>query len=56
MTRTAEVDGMKLTMPVGWWVWDYDKSDFHKSSSKLCGWLAGHGCGGLGTWQYVMAD
>jgi hypothetical protein len=37
MTRTAEVDGMQLTMPVGWWVWDYDKSDFHTSFQSFAG-------------------
>lgn len=37
MTRTAEVDGMQLTMPQGWWVWDYDKSAFHSSFQNLAG-------------------
>ena len=31
MSRTADVDGMRLTMPAGWWVWKYDDSDFHQT-------------------------
>ncbi len=31
MTRTADVDGLRLTMPVGWWVWKYDDSAFHRN-------------------------
>ena len=31
MNRTADVDGMRLTMPAGWWVWKYDDSDFHQT-------------------------
>ena len=31
MSRTADVDGMRLTMPAGWWVWKYDESDFHQN-------------------------
>jgi hypothetical protein len=31
MSRTADVDGMRLTMPVGWWVWKYDDSSFHRN-------------------------
>lgn len=30
MSQTADVDGMRLTMPAGWWIWEYDKSDFHQ--------------------------
>jgi hypothetical protein len=29
--RTAEVDGLLLTMPAGWWVWKYDDSAFHRN-------------------------
>lgn len=31
MSLTADVDGMRLTMPAGWWVWKYDESDFHQN-------------------------
>ena len=31
MSQTADVDGMRLTMPAGWWVWKYDDSDFHQT-------------------------
>ena len=31
MNKTADVDGMRLTMPAGWWVWKYDDSDFHQT-------------------------
>ena len=34
MSQTADVDGMRLTMPAGWWVWKYDDSDFHQISSR----------------------
>lgn len=30
MSRVAEVDGLCLTMPVGWWAWKYDDSAFHR--------------------------
>ena len=31
MSQTADVDGMRLTMPAGWWVWKYDDSSFHRN-------------------------
>ena len=31
MRLTADVDGMRLTMPEGWLVWKYDESDFHQN-------------------------
>lgn len=31
MSRTADVDGQRLTMPEGWWVWKYDDSSFHRN-------------------------
>ena len=31
MSLTADVDGMRLTMPAGWWVWKYDESAFHQA-------------------------
>ncbi len=31
MSMTAEVDGLLLTMPAGWWVWKYDDSAFHRN-------------------------
>ena len=31
MSRTADVDGLTLTMPMGWWVWKYDDSAFHRN-------------------------
>lgn len=31
MSRTADVDGMRLTMPEDWWVWKYDDSAFHRN-------------------------
>lgn len=31
MSRTADVDGLQLTMPEGWWVWKYDDSSFHRN-------------------------
>ena len=31
MSTTAEVDGLLLTMPAGWWVWKYDDSAFHRN-------------------------
>ncbi len=31
MNRVAEVDGLRLTMPEGWWVWKYDDSAFHRN-------------------------
>ena len=30
MSRSADVDGMLLTFPAGWWVWKYDDSDFYQ--------------------------
>ena len=30
MIGIAEVDGLRLTMPAGWWVWKYDDSSFHR--------------------------
>jgi hypothetical protein len=31
MSRTADVDGLLLTVPKGWWVWKYDDSAFHRN-------------------------
>ncbi len=31
MSQIAEVDGQRLTMPPGWWVWKYDDSSFHRN-------------------------
>lgn len=31
MSQTADVDGMRLTMPAGWRVWKYDDSSFHRN-------------------------
>jgi len=30
MNRAADVDGQRLTMPIGWWIWKYDDSSFHR--------------------------
>jgi hypothetical protein len=30
MSQTADVEGMRLTVPLGWWVWKYDDSAFHR--------------------------
>lgn len=27
----AVVDGFRLTVPVGWWIWKYDDSSFHRN-------------------------
>jgi hypothetical protein len=31
MSLTADVEGMRLTVPAGWWIWKYDDSDFHQT-------------------------
>ena len=31
MTTEAVVDGFRLTVPAGWWVWKYDDSSFHRN-------------------------
>ena len=31
MSQTADVDGQRLTMPDGWWIWKYDDSTFHRN-------------------------
>ena len=31
MTTEAVVDGLRLTVPPGWWVWKYDDSSFHRN-------------------------
>lgn len=31
MSQSVDVEGMRLTMPAGWWAWKYDDSDFHQS-------------------------
>lgn len=31
MSLIADVDGLRLTMPAGWWVWKYDDSAFHRN-------------------------
>ena len=31
MTTEAVVDGFRLTVPVGWWIWKYDNSSFHRN-------------------------
>lgn len=31
MTRTVDVDGLRLTMPDNWRVWKYDDSAFHRN-------------------------
>ncbi len=31
MSQTADVDGLTLTVPTGWWVWKYDDSAFHRN-------------------------
>jgi hypothetical protein len=31
MSRSADVDGVRLDFPAGWWVWKYDDSDFHQT-------------------------
>ncbi len=31
MTHEVDVDGLRLTMPVGWRVWKYDDSAFHRN-------------------------
>lgn len=31
MSHIADIDGMRLTMPEGWWVWKYDDSSFHRN-------------------------
>jgi hypothetical protein len=31
MSQTIDVDGMTLTMPMGWSVWKYDDSAFHRN-------------------------
>lgn len=31
MSQIADVDGQRLTMPAGWWVWKYDDSSFHRN-------------------------
>ncbi|MBU0673023.1 MAG: hypothetical protein KJ950_00085 [Proteobacteria bacterium] len=30
MSLVADVDGLRLTMPEGWWVWKYDDSAFYR--------------------------
>jgi hypothetical protein len=31
MSQVATIDGLRLDMPVGWWVWKYDDSAFHRN-------------------------
>lgn len=31
MTTEAVIDGFRLTVPAGWWVWKYDDSSFHRN-------------------------
>lgn len=31
MNQSVDVDGVRLTMPAGWWAWKYDESDFHQN-------------------------
>ncbi len=31
MNQAAVIDGMRLEMPDGWWVWKYDDSAFHRN-------------------------
>ena len=31
MSLTADVEGMRLTVPAGWWIWKYDDSAFHQT-------------------------
>jgi len=31
MSQAATVDGLRLDMPGGWWVWKYDDSAFHRN-------------------------
>lgn len=31
MNRVADVDGVRLTVPAGWWIWKYDDSAFHRN-------------------------
>lgn len=28
---SVDVDGMRLTVPAGWWIWKYDDSAFHRN-------------------------
>jgi hypothetical protein len=28
---SADVDGVRLTVPAGWWIWKYDDSTFHRN-------------------------
>lgn len=45
MSLTADVDGLRLTMPAGWWVWrSMTNRPFTRRSSEFCGWYQGHGC------------
>ena len=30
MTAVVDVDGVRLTVPSGWWIWKYDESAFHR--------------------------
>jgi hypothetical protein len=31
MSQAAMIDGLRLEMPDGWWVWKYDESAFHRN-------------------------
>lgn len=31
MSVVADVDGVRLTVPAGWWIWKYDDSVFHRN-------------------------
>ena len=31
MSDTVDIDGQRLTVPQGWWVWRYDDSSFHRN-------------------------
>lgn len=37
MTRTADVEGARLTVPAGWWIWKYDDSAFHRQFQYFAG-------------------